>query len=103
MLFVFIPVMLGYGVDLWRTVASIQNKGNENIRKYQEMAIDNVKQNLKNQVDIAYTIMKSNYDNSSYNTQQGKTYLENFYGPRLKNVIVLSLLISSILSYNYLR
>ena len=89
MLAVLIPVVLGYGIDLWLTVSSIQNKKTEDIRKYQEMAIANVKQNLKNHVDIAYTVMESNYNDSLYETSEGKTCLENFYGHRLENIIDL--------------
>ncbi|MDM8562277.1 cache domain-containing protein [Candidatus Marithioploca araucensis] len=86
---VLIPVILGYGIYLWRTVSIIQKKGTEDIRKYQEMAIANVKQNLKNNVDIAYAMIESNHNNSLYETPAGKTYFENFYGPRLENIIVL--------------
>ncbi len=89
MLFVLLLVMLGYGIDLWLTVSSIQNKGTQDIRKYQEMVIANVKQYLKNHVDIAYTVMESNYNNSLYKTPEGKTYLENFYGHSLENIIDL--------------
>jgi len=89
MLAVFIPVMLGYGIDLWLTVSSIQYQRTEDINKYQERAIANVKQYLKNHVDIAYTVMESNYKNSLYETPAGKTYLENFYGHRLENIIDL--------------
>jgi methyl-accepting chemotaxis protein len=89
MLAVFIPVMFGYGIDLWLTVSSIQNQGTEDIRKYQEMAIANIKQNLKNHVDIAYTVMESNHNNSLYETPEGKTYLENLYEHRLENIIDL--------------
>ncbi len=89
MLAVFIPVILGYGLNLWWAVSSIQNQGNEDIRKYKDTAIANVKQNLKNQVDIAYAIMESNHRNSYYETDEGKKYLEKYYGHRLENIIDL--------------
>lgn len=55
----------------------------EDIEKYREIEIANVKQALRNQVDIAYAMIESNRKHSV----EDQDYLENFYGHRLKNII----------------
>ncbi|MEN8216393.1 MAG: cache domain-containing protein [Pseudomonadota bacterium] len=50
--------------------------------KYKQEEIYDIKQNLKNFVDVAYSTIDSNYKNS-----MDKKYLEKHYGDRLRNII----------------
>jgi methyl-accepting chemotaxis protein len=55
------------------------------ILRFRENQTNEVKQTLKNYVDIAYETIESNYRNS-----QDKKWLEKQYGPRLINIIELA-------------
>jgi len=56
--------------------------GYKELDTYSKEETRKVRDNLRNYVDIAYETLKSYHNNST-----DKTYLENFYGHRLKNII----------------
>ncbi len=64
------------------TIYDAINISNELLTKNKEEEIHDIKQNLKNFVDVAYSTIDSNYKNS-----MDKAYLEKHYGYRLKNII----------------
>lgn len=55
---------------------------NELLEKNKEEELQNIKRNLKNFVDVAYSTIDSNYKNS-----MDKAYLEKHYGYRLQNIL----------------
>jgi methyl-accepting chemotaxis protein len=57
-------------------------KGHSDIKEYENEEKTQIRQNLKNYVDIAYETIESNYNNAGDNK-----YLEQYYGHRLKNII----------------
>ncbi len=64
------------------TIYGATKRRNELFDKNKQEEIYQTKQNLKNFVDVAYSIIDSNYKNS-----MDKNYLEKHYGYRLKNII----------------
>ncbi len=64
------------------TIYGATKRRNELFDKNKQEEIYQTKQNLKNFVDVAYSIIDSNYKNS-----MDKNYLEKHYGDRLKNII----------------
>ncbi|OAD23573.1 methyl-accepting chemotaxis protein [Candidatus Thiomargarita nelsonii] len=64
------------------TIYGAIKTSDEVLSKYKQEEIYDIKQNLKNFVDVAYSTIDSNYKNS-----MDKNYLEQHYGYRLKNII----------------
>ena len=64
------------------TIYGAKKTSDEVLAKYKQEQIYDIKQNLKNFVDVAYSTIDSNYKNS-----MDKNYLEQHYGDRLKNII----------------
>ena len=60
-------------------------KGHADIKEYETEEKAQIRQNLKNYVDIAYETINSNYNNAG-----DKKYLEQYYGRRLENIIDIS-------------
>ncbi|MDM8568760.1 cache domain-containing protein [Thiotrichales bacterium HSG1] len=78
MYYVIVPVALVLG---YTTYGAIQ-RSNNMLDRYKVEEIYQIKQNLKNFVDVAYSAVDSNYKNST-----DKDYLERHYGRQLKNII----------------
>ena len=64
------------------TIYGTKKTSDEVLVKYKQEEIYDIKKNLKNFVDVAYSTIDSNYKNS-----MDKNYLEQHYGDRLKNII----------------
>jgi methyl-accepting chemotaxis protein len=64
------------------TIYGAKQTSDEVLAKYKQEEIYDIKKNLKNFVDVAYSTIDSNYKNS-----MDKNYLEQHYGDRLKNII----------------
>lgn len=64
------------------TIYGATQRADELLAKYKEEEIHEVRQNLKNFVDVAYSTIDSNYKKS-----MEKKYLEKHYGYRLINII----------------
>lgn len=80
-LFIVILIIAFFiSVSLVFNTFSLMNRGKKEILAYRETALKKVENNLKNYVNIAYTIMETNYNNASE-----KEKLVQFYGSRLKN------------------
>lgn len=58
---------------------------NEEIKQFRDDSMKHAKSELKNYVDIAYEVVKANYDMA-----HNETYLKNRYGTRLKSVIEIA-------------
>lgn len=69
-------------VSLIFNVVSLVKRSENDIKVYGERARQKVKNNLKNYVQIAYSVVETNYNNA---TEYDK--LEKFYGNRLNNYI----------------
>ena len=76
--YVIVPVAL---VLIYTTYGAMQRSSNM-LNRYKVEEIYQIKQNLKNFVDVAYSTVDSNYKNS-----MDKEYLEKHYGYQLKNII----------------
>jgi len=68
------------------TIYGATQRADELLAKYKEEEIHEVRQNLKNFVDVAYSTIDSNYKKS-----MEKKYLEKHYGYRLINIIQKSI------------
>lgn len=65
---------------LW--IVTMRNNSVAEMEKFKKMEMSRIEQKLKDQVDIAYAVMKTNYDAS-----QNKDYLIKRYGHRLRTVV----------------
>jgi signal transduction histidine kinase len=74
-------------------IADLRERGEEERQAFRNETINEVKQTLKDLVDVAYETIDQNYSHL-----QDKAFLEKFYGNRLRNVIDTS---DSILKYYY--
>jgi methyl-accepting chemotaxis protein len=67
------------------SIISMQSYGNNETKKYGNDEKDQVNQNLGDFVNIAYETVNSSYKNST-----DKSYLERYYGIRLKTIVELA-------------
>jgi signal transduction histidine kinase len=74
-------------------IADLRERGGEERQAFRTETINEVKQTLKDLVDVAYETIDQNYSHL-----QDKAFLEKFYGNRLRNVIDTS---DSILKHYY--
>ncbi len=74
-------------------IADLRERGEEERQAFRNETISEVKQTLKDLVDVAYETIDQNYSHL-----QDKTFLEKYYGNRLRNVIDTS---DSILKHYY--
>ena len=74
-------------------ILDLQNRGELERQAFRDEAITEVKQNLKDLVDVAYETINRNYSNF-----QDKNYLERYYGNHLQTTIDAA---ESILQYYY--
>ncbi|MCK5525010.1 MAG: cache domain-containing protein [Thiomargarita sp.] len=65
------------------TIYRIKIVSDEDITLYEKEEKEKVKQNLKDYIDIAYSVIESHHKKSSIESK----YLEEIYGHRLKNII----------------
>ena len=79
---IIIYVVISVILMILCTIYGAQKTSDEVLAKYKQEEIYDIKQNLKNFVDVAYSTIDSNYKNS-----MDKNYLEQHYGDRLKNII----------------
>ncbi len=63
-------------------ITGIQKRAELDLQSFNDSALVDIKQNLKNLVDVAYEAIDQNYTNL-----QDKKYLEKYYGRRLTNTI----------------
>ncbi|MDM8564539.1 cache domain-containing protein [Candidatus Halobeggiatoa sp. HSG11] len=75
-------VVLSIVLVLVFTTYGAMRRSNDMLERYKAEEIYQIKQNLKNFVDVAYSTVDSNYKNS-----MDKEYLEKHYGHQLKNII----------------
>lgn len=81
--FVTVSVLLvSFSVTVFIAVTAIYRKGQSDIAKYTEEERQQARQQLKDLVDVAYATLDTNYRNA-----MDKSFLEKYYGDRLRNVI----------------
>lgn len=81
--FVTVSVLLvSFSVTILVTITAIRRKGQADIAKYAEEERHQARQQLKDLVDMAYATLDSNYMKA-----RDKSFLEKYYGGRLRNVI----------------
>jgi methyl-accepting chemotaxis protein len=86
LLFAVLLVLTIFSVSIGTMQYVVMSKNTDaEILRFKENQTTEVKQTLKNYVDIAYETIESNYQNS-----QDKKWLEKQYGPRLINIIELT-------------
>jgi len=97
MLLVIAVLFLSMITTMVFTILSINDKGQKDIKAYEENKIKQVKQSLKSYVDIAYAMIRSNDQNSKLEhnllNSEEKSYLEKYYGHRLESIIDLAELV----------